>query len=78
MIWTVYAALLAVVFVALSVRTLRLRRRLRIAIGDGDNRLMLQQFALTETLLSTRPSVFCLCSLANPLGIIASSSTPSG
>ena len=32
-----YAALLALLFVALSVRTLRLRRRLRIAIGDAGN-----------------------------------------
>jgi len=31
-----YAAVLALVFVALSVRTLRLRRTLRVAIGDGN------------------------------------------
>jgi uncharacterized protein len=37
-----YAALLALVFVGLSVRTLRLRRRLRIAIGDADNPAMLR------------------------------------
>lgn len=36
-----YAALLAVLFVALSVRTVRLRRRLGIAIGDaGQPRLL--------------------------------------
>jgi uncharacterized membrane protein YecN with MAPEG domain len=33
----VYAALLALIFVALSIRTIRLRRRYRVAIGDGDN-----------------------------------------
>ena len=37
-----YAALLAFVFVALSVRTLRLRRRLKIGIGDGGNKEMLR------------------------------------
>ena len=32
-----YGAVLAIFFVALSVRTLRLRRRNRIAVGDGGN-----------------------------------------
>lgn len=37
----IYAALLALIFVALSVRTLRLRRTLKIAIGDaGDLRML--------------------------------------
>jgi uncharacterized membrane protein YecN with MAPEG domain len=36
-----YAALLALLFVALSVRAIRLRRSLRIAIGDsGDERML--------------------------------------
>ena len=37
-----YAALLALFFVALSIRTLRLRRELRIAVGDGGNPAMLR------------------------------------
>src|SRR6185295_12789702 len=37
-----YAALFALLFVALSVRTLRLRRTLRIAIGDSGNETMLR------------------------------------
>jgi uncharacterized membrane protein YecN with MAPEG domain len=37
-----YAALLALVFVALSVRTLRLRRRLRIPVGDAGSVTMLR------------------------------------
>lgn len=37
-----YAALLALLFVALSVRTLRLRRSLRIAVGDAGNAQMLR------------------------------------
>lgn len=35
-----YAALLGLMFVALSVRTIRLRRRYRVAIGDGRNTLL--------------------------------------
>jgi uncharacterized protein len=31
----IYAALLAFVFVALSLRTIRLRHRLRVGVGDG-------------------------------------------
>lgn len=38
----VYAALLALLFVMLSVRTLRTRRRLKIAVGDGGNDEMLR------------------------------------
>ena len=37
-----YAALFALFFVALSIRTLRLRRSLRIAIGDAGNERMLR------------------------------------
>lgn len=37
-----YAALLALLFVALSVRTLLMRRNLRIAIGDAGNQSMLR------------------------------------
>ena len=35
-----YAALIALGYVALSVRTLRTRRRLRVAIGDGDEAVL--------------------------------------
>jgi len=37
-----YAAVLGLVFVALSVRTLRLRRSLQVAVGDGGNIVMLR------------------------------------
>lgn len=37
-----YAALLALLFVALSIRTLRMRRRLRIAVGDKGDEAMLR------------------------------------
>jgi uncharacterized membrane protein YecN with MAPEG domain len=39
---SLYAALLALLFVGLSIRTLLLRRRLRIAIGDAGNEIMLR------------------------------------
>ena len=37
-----YAAVLALMFIALSVRTLRLRRQLRIAVGDKGDQQMLR------------------------------------
>lgn len=33
----VYASILGLLFIALSLRTIRLRRRLRVALGDNDN-----------------------------------------
>ncbi|MDP1674532.1 MAG: MAPEG family protein [Burkholderiales bacterium] len=32
-----YAAILGLIFVALSLQTIRLRRRHRVALGDGDH-----------------------------------------
>ncbi len=40
----VYAAVLALIFIALSVRTLQLRRRLNIAVGDSYDLQMLRSF----------------------------------
>jgi hypothetical protein len=37
-----YAAILSLIFVALSLRTIRMRRRQKIAIGYADNDLMLR------------------------------------
>jgi len=37
-----YAALLTLLFVSLSARTLRLRRRLRVAVGDGGHPQLLR------------------------------------
>ena len=38
----IYASILALMFVGLSVRTLGMRRRLKIAIGDAGNPVMLR------------------------------------
>lgn len=35
-----YAALLGLMFIALSLHTIRLRRRYRVALGDGNNSLL--------------------------------------
>ena len=37
-----YASVLAILFVALSVRTLRMRHRLKIAVGDAGNQALLR------------------------------------
>ena len=39
---SLYASVLALLFIGLSVRVVRLRRRLRIAIGDKGNQTMLR------------------------------------
>lgn len=41
-ITSLYAAILALFFVGLSVRTLRLRRSLKVAIGDSGNPILLR------------------------------------
>lgn len=41
-ILSLYAALLALLFIFLSVRTLNLRRALQIAVGDGGDKHMLR------------------------------------
>ena len=42
MITPIFAAVLSFIFIFLSVRTLRLRRRLKIAVGDSGNLEMLR------------------------------------
>ena len=41
-----YAALLALLFVALSIRIIRLRRSLRIALGDSGNEALLRAISV--------------------------------
>lgn len=42
MIVSIYAALLSLLYVVLSIRTLLLRRKLKIGIGDGGNEVMIR------------------------------------
>ena len=67
-----YAALLALLFVALSTRTLLMRRRLQIAIGDAGNQGMLRAMRVHSNFaeyvpLSLLLLFFVEASGANPL-----------
>ena len=71
-----YAALLALIFVALSVRTLLMRRRLQIAIGDAGNQSMLRAMRVHANFaeyvpLSLLLILFVEASGANPLFVHA-------
>jgi len=71
-----YAALLAFVFVALSVRTLLMRRKLQIAIGDAGNQSMLRAIRAHSNFaeyvpLSLLLILFVEASGANPLFVHA-------
>ena len=50
-----YAALLALMFFLLSVRTVRLRRELRIAIGDAGNQQMLRAMRVHANFVEYTP-----------------------
>lgn len=54
----VYAALFALFFFALSVRTLRLRHRLKIAVGDAGDKTMLRAVRVHSNFAEYVP--FCL------------------
>jgi uncharacterized membrane protein YecN with MAPEG domain len=67
-----YAALLALLFVALSTRTLLMRRRLQIAIGDAGNQGMLRAMRVHSNFAEYVPLSLLLLFLveasgANPL-----------
>ena len=71
-----YAALLALLFVALSIRTLLMRRRLQIAIGDAGNQSMLRAMRVHSNFaeyvpLSLLLIFFVEASGANPLFVHA-------
>ena len=63
-----YAALLALLFVALSIRTLRLRRRLRIGIGDAGNEQMLRAMRVHSNFAEYVPLTLFLIYLAEVQG----------
>ena len=71
-----YAALLALLFVALSIRTLLMRRKLQIAIGDAGNQSMLRAMRVHSNFaeyvpLSLLLLFFVEASGANPLFVHA-------
>jgi uncharacterized membrane protein YecN with MAPEG domain len=63
-----YAALLAVLFVALGVRTLLLRRRLGIGIGDGDDPAMLRAIRVHANFAEYVPMALLLLCLVELRG----------
>ena len=67
-----YAALLGLLFVALSVRTLRMRRQLRIAIGDAGNETMLRAMRAHANFAEYVPLSLLLIYFAEVTGASAS------
>jgi uncharacterized membrane protein YecN with MAPEG domain len=68
----IYACLLALMFVGLSVRTLGLRRRLKIAIGDAGNPAMLRAMRVHSNFAEYVPFSLLLLLLASASGAHAS------
>jgi len=64
----VYASVLALLFVALSVRTLRLRHSLRIAIGDAGNERMLRAMRVHSNIAEYVPLCLILVYLVEARG----------
>lgn len=58
-----YASILALMFVGLSVRTLRMRRRLKIAVRDAGNRRMLRAMRVHSNFAEYVPLGLLLTSL---------------
>ena len=66
-----YTALLALLFVGLSVRTLRMRRRLRIAVGDAGNEAMLRAMRVHSNFSEYVPLSLLLILLVESTGASA-------
>lgn len=65
---SLYAAVLALLFVWLSVRTLRVRRSLQIAIGDGGNPAMLRAMRVHSNFAEYVPLSLLLIYLVEAAG----------
>ena len=63
-----YAAILGLLFVALSVRTFRLRRSLRVIVGDGGNPVMLRAMRVHANFAEYVPIGLLLIALAETQG----------
>ena len=64
-----YAALLALLFVALSVRTLRMRRGLGIAVGDAGDARMLRAMRVHANFAEYVPLALVLMYLLDARGL---------
>jgi len=67
-ITSIYAALLALLFVGLSIRILRLRRSLKISIGDGGDKKMLRAIRVHSNFAEYVPFGLLLLYLAETQG----------
>ena len=65
---SLYAALLAFAFVGLSIRTLRLRKRLRIVIGDAGDTSMLRAMRVHANFAEYVPLALVLILLIEAAG----------
>ncbi len=63
-----YASILTLLYVALSIRTLRLRRTLRIAIGDAGNERMLRAMRVHSNFAEYVPLGLIMIYLVETLG----------
>jgi uncharacterized membrane protein YecN with MAPEG domain len=68
---SLYASLLALLFVGLSIRTVRMRRGLRIAVGDGGNEAMLRAMRVHANFAEYVPLSLLLLYLAEQSGASA-------
>jgi uncharacterized protein len=64
----IYAAILAIFFVYLSFRTIKLRRRLKIGVGDGGNKLMLRAIRAHSNFAEYTPITLILLFLVESKG----------
>ncbi|MDJ0957703.1 MAG: MAPEG family protein [Arenicellales bacterium] len=64
-----YAALLALIFFGLSVRTLRLRRALQIPIGDADDQSMLRAMRVHANFAEYTPFALLLIFMLELSGV---------
>jgi hypothetical protein len=70
-ITTFYAALLALIFVALSLRTISARRAARVEIGDGDDRELLRRMRVHANFAEYVPIAVILLALAETMKLQA-------
>ena len=66
-----YAALLGLLYIALSVRTLRMRRNLQIAVGDGGSAEMLRAMRVHANFAEYTPIALLLIAMAELNGVHA-------
>ncbi len=66
-----YAALLGLLYIALSVRTLRMRKNLQIAVGDGGSAEMLRAMRVHANFAEYTPIALLLIAMAELNGVNA-------